>query len=198
MYATHNIHVGTHNLEFLQVFKSRQEAIDHLKKDAESHVAKFRGIGTLFEGGRWINKKVEMTGSAPDGYYLRLSQKHANRIVAYELRTVVKRGYIYNSNTKIINKVYVYGVSELPHETITSKFNLAVGTLKPLHLQSLEELKAYGSSNLSSLTKDHKTLQANPVTHNMGSLDEHINELKACLMNRRIKLCHCHPYLLDN
>mgnify|MGYP003539379379 CR=1 FL=1 len=178
MYATYNIHVNTHNLEFLQVFQSRQEAIDHLKKDAESHASKFRGIA------RWITKKAEM-GGAPDGYYLRMSQKHANRIVAYELRTIIKRGYIYNSNSKLITKSYVYSVTELPHEPITCRFNIAAAAtkLKPVHLQDLEELKAF------------PTINTNPP--HVRNLDDHINELKACLNNRRIKLGHRNPYLLD-
>lgn len=184
MYATYNIHVNTHNLEFLQIFQSRQEAIDHLRRDAESHASKFRGIC------RWITKKAEMTGPGiPDGYYLRLSQKHANRIVAYELRTIVKRGYIYNSNSKLITKSYVYGLIELPHEPITCRFNIAaaVNKLKPIHLQDLNELKAFSPGHQATTV----------MMPHVGNLDEHINELKACLKTRRIKLGHRNPYLLD-
>lgn len=176
MYATYNIHVTTYNLEFLQVFDSRQEAIDHLKKDAESHVAKFRGLG------RWITTKKDMSG-LPDGYYLRLSKKHANRIVSYEKRTIVKRGYIYNTEIKEIVKSYVYGVTELPHETITSRFNLNAAKLKPV-LQVLDN----GDDRRNIVTVE---------VPQIGNLDEHINELKACLRTRRIKLGHRNPYLLD-
>lgn len=171
MYTTYNIHVTTFNLEFLQVFNSRQEAIEHLKKDAESHVAKFRGLG------RWITTKKDMSG-LPDGYYLRLSKKHANRVVSYEKRTVVKRGYIYNTEAKEIVKSYVYGVTELPHETITTRFNFNAAKLKPV---------VQGEDRRNLLT-------VHPQTEN---IDEHINELKACLKNRRIKLGHRNPYLLD-
>jgi hypothetical protein len=182
MYATYNIHVNTHNLEFLQIFQSRQEAMDHLKKDAESHVSKFRGTC------RWITKKSEITGMGsgiPDGYYLRLSQKHANRIVAYELRTIIKRGYIYNTNSRVITKSYIYSVIELPHEQISCKFNInaaSANKLKPIHLQDLTSLKSFSPNTVTQVT----------------NLDDHINELKACLKTRRMKLGLRNPYLIDD
>ncbi|MEX0598829.1 MAG: hypothetical protein WD512_20260 [Candidatus Paceibacterota bacterium] len=177
MYATYNIHVNTHNLEFLQVFSSRQEAMDHLKKDAESHVSKFRGSC------RWITKKSEITGMGsgiPDGYYLRLSQKHANRIVAYELRTIIRRGYIYNTNSRVITKSYIYSVIELPHEQISCKFNI----------------NAASANNLKPIPLQLNGFNTNTVTH-VTNLDDHINELKACLKTRRMKLGHRNPYLMD-
>jgi len=175
MYATYNIHVKTQNLEFIQVFKSRQEAIDHLKKDAENHIARFKNMN------RWITKKSEISRQGlqePDGYYLKLSQKHSNRAVAYEVKTIVRRGYIYNSNIKEVVKAYVYGVIELPHESINSQYRL-----KPVHMQTLNELKAY-SLSVTALGPEKMELKDN------NNIDSHINELKACLLSRRAKMGH--------
>jgi hypothetical protein len=175
MYATYNIHIITNNLEFLQVFPSRQEAVDHLRKDAETHLSRFRGMA------RWITNKKELMNS-PDGYYLKISQKHVNRVHAYEKKTIVKKGYIYNSEIKRIDPIYSYSVIELPHEPIQKTTPIKIrsdiigtATLKPIHLQTLDELRV-----------DH----AVAPSYTINSIDAHINELKACLLNRRVKLGH--------
>lgn len=162
MYATYNIHVHTNDLEFLQIFNSRQEAIDHLKRDAETHINKFHLIHARAETqGQWVTKKKHMNSLA-DGYYLKINHKHPNRISSYQKKTTVKRGYIFNSNVIEIAKIYIYGVIELPHEPIVRKLNLNSVSLKPIRNEMI-----------------------NNATKN---IDEHINELKACLQNRRIRL----------
>src|SRR5579883_384631 len=112
MYATYNVHVSTHNLEFLQIFNSRQEAVEHLPKDAENHMSKYRSQPT-----RWVVKKDEMY-QLPDGYFLRFSQKQPNRILSYEMRTSLLKGYFYNTRKRNLTKLYIYGIIEIPQETI--------------------------------------------------------------------------------
>lgn len=181
MYTTYNIHTQTHNLEFLQVFSSRQEAIDHLKKDSENHILKFSGLC------RWVTKKSEIN-SLPDGYYLRFSQKHANRVVAYEKRTNTIRGYIYNSVRKDIVKLYIYSITEVPCETITKNNHRhcrpSLGAITAVMLRNNDS-----ASDTSSNVSDETT--------HCDSPDAYMAELKACLKSRRIALGHGKPYLLE-
>jgi hypothetical protein len=153
MYATYNIHTSTLSLEFIQVFNSRQEATNHLRKDAETHLSK------LYNNYRWIQRESELN-TMPEGYYLRsCSVEGPNKIIAYEVSTTLLKGYLYNSTRREISKLYIYSIIEVPQETIVRETDISrvsrigVGGVsnKPLSEQTIELYKEEPDSYLAEL-----------------------------------------------
>ena len=145
-YATYYIHPQSLSVNIRDFYKKYETALKRLKPDVEEFIKTNKNITTV----EYINKKIDLSNK-PIGYYLKLSNKYPNRITIYEKLSKINAGYIYNSSTTEVKKVFVFGLLELssmPDEfNIDSTFEEAKKSVIPkIGMLYLEELKEKISS----------------------------------------------------
>ncbi len=165
MYATYSIEFKTNNLEFLQIYDTRQEAIQHLKRDVIYHFEKCCG-----ETPKWI--EADQTTDEAEGIYLQFSQKVANQIRGFKESIDRVPGWIFTYNLSTVNDLYTYSVCEVPTVPLVQN--------RPAPL--LSELRV-SRSNMRGVTTDAKGIKE--IEEVTGASDAIILELKACLKSRR-------------
>lgn len=143
MYTTYTLECKTNNLDFLQIYDTRQEAIDHLKRDAtyhfeqcyqnafpiDSNPPKIEHVSESMSGegqshnrslSTWlpegVTDPITTIQEKEDGLYLTYSHNYANRILGYARQTVITPGLFYfNTSHRVdIHLLRIYSLIEIP------------------------------------------------------------------------------------
>lgn len=110
MYIIVSINPITYITDIRAISDSYKHAIKRLQKEAEN-ICLSKGCNTI----SYVSQKSDIKS---DGLYIKLSTKYPNRLTIYENRTLINKGYMYNTQTIELIKVAILSVIELSQERI--------------------------------------------------------------------------------